>query len=406
MALYDILEKDAYANLRLKEVSPEHAAWVSAAVYVTLDHLYYIDYLLSYFARGHLKPIIRCLLRLGFAQVLYMDVSVPAACDESVKLSQEIGKGALSGFVNGVMRSFCRSLDALPPLPAEPRQRLSVQHSYPRWLVDMYVDKYGMDFTEAMLSCRLSGLSLRTQWPYETEAFCTALQARGLTYSQGKLVPDALRVEGFGDPAQDPLFIEGMITVQSESAMLVCQEMDVKAGQRILDACAAPGGKSAYISALMHGTGHIDAWELHPHRAELTRKTLSRLHVQNVTVSIYDATKQDPSFAAAYDAVLVDAPCSGFGVTGKPDIRYAKSEEILCELAAIQKRLLASCCAYVRPGGLLLYATCTISEKENGAQIRDFLAAQENFSLEHERQLFPHIDQCEGFYYAKMRRDQ
>jgi len=403
-AIFDIIEHGAYANLRLRSLDSQNAAWVSAAVYTCLDHLYYIDHLLSHFVKGNIKPIIRCVLRLGFSQVLYMDVPTAAACDESVKLCREIGKAPLSGFVNGVMRNFCRNLDALPPLPQEDRRRLSVQYSYPPYLVDMYVDKYGVDFTEAMFACRLEGIGIRAQWPYSTKDLCARLEERGITYYKGKLSPDAVRVIGFGDPAADPLFLEGLITVQSESAMRVCEVMEPKAGDYLLDACAAPGGKSAYLSALLQGSGHIDAWEIHPHRAKLTENTLKRLGVKNVSVSVRDAAAFDPDYKEKYDGVLLDVPCSGLGVSSKPDVRYAKSKEMIEALAQTQRDILNACCNYVRVGGRLIYATCTISEKENEEQIRKFLKRHPGFCLEEEQQLFPHIHQSEGFYYAKLRR--
>lgn len=422
-ALLDITERGAYANLRLKEALsglPERdARWVSAAVYTVLDHLLYLDFLLSHFARGRLQPPIRGVLRLGLAQALYMGVPDSAACNESVELCKQIGKGELSGYVNGVLRAICRSRDSFPPLPEEPVKRLSIQYSWPEWLVSEYIGQYGRAFTEELLLGKIPGMTLRAQRPYSTAELREALAERGLAFTQGSLDKNALRLGKGLDVSREPLFQEGKATVQSESAMLVCRLLSPKPGMRILDACAAPGGKTAYLSHLMEGRGHIDAWELHPHRAALMERTLQRLRVENASPAVRNAAVPDPVLSEAYDAVLIDAPCSGLGVPGKPDIRYAKSDAIVSGLAGLQRDILAACAAYVRPGGTLVYATCTISRRENEEQIQAFLAEHGEFQPGNtgalppclqERakggmaQLFPHMDDTEGFFMARLEK--
>lgn len=422
-ALLDITERGAYANLRLKEalagLSERDGRWVSAAVYTTLDHLLYLDFLIGHFAKGRLQPPIRGVLRLGLAQALFMDVPESAACNESVALCKQMGKAGLAGYVNGVMRAVCRQRDSLPPLPEEPIQRLSIQYSWPQWLVQTYVDQYGVAFTEELLRAEAPGMTIRAQRPFSTLELEDSLRDRGLAFEKGSLEPGALRLGKGLDVAHDPLFLEGKATVQSESAMLVCRLLTPKPGMRILDACAAPGGKTAYLSHLMEGQGHIDAWELHPHRLELMERTLERLHVENASILLKDAAVFDPAFAEVYDAVLIDAPCSGLGVWGKPDVRYAKSEAAIEGLAALQKDILAACAAYVRPGGALVYATCTISNRENEGQIQAFLAEHGEFqpgntqalppalqerAKEGMAQLFPHLDHTEGFFMARLEK--
>lgn len=425
-ALLDITDGGAYANLRLKEaergLARTDAKWVSAAVYETLDHLLYIDYVLARYISGRQKPAIRGILRMGACQAMFMDVPPSAACNESVKLAKEIGKGALAGYVNGVLRALCRDLGKPVPLPEDPRERMSVQYSYPRWLIDLYADAYGEPFTEALLASPVRGLTIRAQAPYTPEMLETQLKTRGIPFARGAVIADALHLEKGFDIAAEPLFQEGAITVQSESAMLVCRALAPKNGMCVLDACAAPGGKTAYLSMLMENGGKIDAWELHAHRCELMRKTLARLHVKNAVVQQRDASKPHPECDGIFDAVLVDAPCSGLGVQGKPDARYAKSQEILAELATLQMQLLDCCARYVKPGGTLVYATCTISPLENEACAKAFLSRHREFSAGdlsaclpeslQERaaggmlQLFPHLDGMEGFFLAKFVRKQ
>lgn len=423
--LMEITDKGAYANLALKSalagLEERDAKWVSAAVYTTLDHLLYIDHIITAFAKGRLKPDIRGILRLGVCQALYMDVPDSAACNESVKLAKEVGKGVLSGFVNGVMRNICRNKDNLPPLPSEPLRRLSVQYSYPEYIVREYLALYGEGFTEALLGAREGrGMTIRAQYPYTSELLSDELNDRGLEYARGQLCDDAFRLARGIDVSNEPLFADGKITVQSESAMLVCRALEAEAGMKVLDTCAAPGGKSAYIASITGNKAHIDAWELHPHRAELMQRTFERLGVMG-GVQVKDASVHYPEYDGMYDKVLIDAPCSGLGVPGKPDARYAKSDEIIENIAGIQSSILDACSGYVKVGGMLLYATCTISERENQRQINAFLERHPEFepgSLEELLpktmwrrveggcmiQLFPHLDGTEGFFIAKLVR--
>ena len=268
-ALLDITDAGAYANLRLKDalagLPQREAHWVSAVVYTTLDHLLYIDHVLAAFAKGRVQPVIRGVLRMGVAQLLYMDVPDNAACNESVNLCKQVGKQKLAGYVNGVLRAICRNRDNLPPLPDDPADRLSIQFSWPRWLVDEYVAQYGAEFTAALLEAKAPGMTLRAQYPYTTEELRASLQAADIPFHPGKLVPEACVFERGVDVARQEGFRAGRYTVQSESAMLVCKLLAPQKGMRLLDACAAPGGKTAYLSHLLEGEGHIEAWELHPH---------------------------------------------------------------------------------------------------------------------------------------------
>lgn len=424
-ALMDITDRGAYANLRLKEalegMDERDAKWVSALVYTVLDRLNYIDYVLQTHARGKLKPAIRGILRMGVCQALFMDVPESAACDESVKLAKEVGKAALGGYVNAVMRSVCRAKDNPLELPEDLVSRLCVECSYPPFLVQEYLDRYGEAFTKDMFTYRGRGITLRAQYPYTEAELESELNARSLAFTRGKVVKSAFRLERGLDVTKLELFLSGKIAVQSEGAMLACLALGLKHGDRVLDACAAPGGKTALISALLEGTGSVTAWELHPHRAELTAKTLARLRVRNASVAVRDATVVEESLLGSMDAVLVDAPCSGLGLWGKPDAKQNKDEAAVARLAALQTGILHACAGYVKPGGVLVYSTCTVSNAENEAQVEAFLKAHAEFSLASladyvpdalkERaaggmlQLFPHLHGTEGFFVARMVKD-
>ena len=423
--LIDVCDNGAFANLSLKDgmqgLSIDEKKWVSALIYTTLDHLELIDYYISCFAKGRVQAKTRGILRLGICQIMFMRTPVSAACNESVKLTKEIGKTTLSSYVNAVLRAVGRAAenDDLPLLPADPVEKLHIRYGYPLFLIKEYLTQYGADFTEALLSCKQHGMTIRAQYPFSPDELEKVLKERGYAYRRGNLVDDAFHLDKGLELANEKRFIDGMITVQSESAMLVCRAVDTNKG-KILDACSAPGGKTAYLSSLAQGENEIIAWELHPHRIELLNNTLNRLNVHNARAELHDATVHDPALESSMDAVLLDVPCSGLGLPDKPDIRYRVTDESIRSLCEVQRSILESCCSYVKPGGTLVYSTCTISRRENEDQILDFLKRHHEFksvslspylpeSLAKQgengmMQLFPHLHGTEGFFIAKVEK--
>jgi 16S rRNA (cytosine967-C5)-methyltransferase len=413
-ALCDITDRGAYANLRVKQLHvslPEREAKMAAAlVYHTLDHLLTIDYYLAHFVKGTQKPIIRGILRLGVCELLFLSTPAHAAVSESVALTKEVGKSALAGFVNAVMRNIDRSRDALPPFPIEPISRLSIQYSYPVWIVREWIDRFGAEQAEALLSCPASALEVRAQYPFTREELQRSLP---VSSKVNQLDENSLSLEAGFDLAAHSLFAEGKFTVMGESAMLACRALGEMRGKSVLDACSAPGGKSAYLAHLAKNNIQLTCFELYPHRKELLDKTLTRLHVSAETF-VKSAAEFDPAYESAFDGVLIDAPCSGLGLLGdKPDIRYSKSDADVAALVAIQRDILDVCARYVKSGGVLVYATCTISLRENEEQVQRFLEKNTAFSLEQipipvenagQIQLLPHVHHTDGFFMARMRR--
>ncbi len=422
-ALSDIIDNGAYANLCLKKAEQglceRDAKWVSAAVYCTLDHLMMIDRIIAAHAKGKLDKSIRNILRLGVCQAKYMNVPDSVACNESVRLAKEIGKSALSGYVNGVMRAICRD-DGLPPLPNDLAERLSIEYSWPKWLVEELIADYGTDEAKGIMAQRTHDFCIRAQWPYTAVELADALTAKGIEFRRGRIDGNAFCLKKGFNVEQEPLFTEGKITVQSESAMLVCRAVGPKAGMKILDACCAPGGKTAYMASLAENGCGITGFELHEHRRELTLNTLKRLHVDNAEIVQKDAAAYDEAYCGAFDAVLVDAPCSGLGVRGKPDVRYAKTSAMIDDLSGLQLKILNTCARYVKAGGTLVYSTCTVSRRENIGVWERFLAENCNYTpgnikeilpddmqsrAENGRiQLLPQHDGTEGFFIAKFIR--
>lgn len=413
-ALCDITDRGAYANLRIKQLHgflPEREAKLAAAlVYHTLDHLLTIDYYLAHFVKGAQKPVIRGILRLGVCELLFLSTPAHAAVSESVALTKEVGKSALAGFVNAVLRNIERSRDSLPPFPKESVARLSIQYSYPEWIVREWINRFGEAEAELLLSRPAAALEVRAQYPFTREELQKSLPVKSQI---NRLDENSLSLESGFDIAAHPLFLEGKFTVMGESAMLTCRALGDMADKRVLDACSAPGGKSAYLASLSRNDIHLTCFELYPHRKELLDKTLARLNVSADTF-VKNAAEYDPAFECAFNGVLIDAPCSGLGLlSDKPDIRYSKIDADVVSLVAIQRDILAACARYVKPGGVLIYATCTISQRENEEQVQRFLEENPAFSMEQipipvenagQIQLLPHVHHTDGFYIARMRR--
>ncbi|MBQ5992375.1 MAG: 16S rRNA (cytosine(967)-C(5))-methyltransferase RsmB [Clostridia bacterium] len=399
-----IFEDGAYANLALKDadasVAPKDVPFLHALVNETIAQASYLDFVLSHYVKRQ-KRIVRNLLRMCGTELLFLDTPAHAAIDEAVKLCRAVGKKESCGLVNAVLRRLDRERGALPPLPDDPGKRLSIRYGVPAFLVSEWLDSYGEAETEALLSFKPIGTVVRAQHPFTTEALKAALPVASVPCrldSNGLLLS-----EGF-DLSHSPLFTEGRMTVQGEGAMLICRALGDVHGKRILDACAAPGGKSAYLASLSENTAQITAWELHPHRRSLMDRTFSRLHAE-IETACRDAAAFDPAFENRFDAVLLDVPCSGFGLLSeKPDVRLHKDENAVNALTEAQDAILNACARYVRTGGVLVYATCTIVKRENGERVKNFLLSHPTFALEEERQLLPTRDGTDGFYYARMRR--
>lgn len=415
-ALIETTSNGAYANLAIKEaVSSLHnsdAKWVSALFYSTLENLIYIDKVIDCNIKSKLDKKIRAILRLGVCQLLFMNVPESAAVNESVKLTKEIGKSALSGYVNAVMRSVASKKDNPFEMPKDDLERISIQYSYPIQLVNMLSTDYGIEFTEEILKYKHEGMNFRLIKPFN-ESLSDDFQAT--------IFENARNVKNGFDVTGNELFQNGNITVQSLSSMTVCHVLDAKPNTKVLDACSAPGGKTAYISEMMNNSGKIIASDLHEHRVKLTKNTLTRLNVHNAECIVMDATKLNEEFTEAFDSVLVDAPCSGLGVVGKTDIKYTKTVESIKELAVLQYSILDNCSKYVKAGGTLVYSTCTITKEENEKNVERFLKEHPDFKADisiekylpeklKKRavngmiQIFPHLDDMEGFFIARFTR--
>ena len=433
--LEEVRRDDRYANISLKEhlrsnnLDERDTAFVSRLVYGTLEKQITIDCLLEKLAKmNRVKPLVRNILRLGAYQILYMDrVPDSAACNEAVNLCKRHGYFPLKGFVNGTLRNLSRRKQDL--LVVDPQmskaEQLSFQYSFPLWLTEKWVSDYGQEKAEAIMKPMEDndGVSLRVNAGKTTPANLKAELAKaGAEPRNGTHMSEAIRLTGMGDPERNPRYQQGHFTVQGESSMLTSHVVDPQPGEVILDACSSPGGKATHMSELMGGVGRVLAWELHPHRLELVKQNQKRMDAKILEPMQMDASVFDPRWEGVFDRVLIDAPCSGLGILHKkPDIMHKVNPKDLKELPLLQMKLLAACSAYVKPGGVLVYSTCTINPGENQQVIQAFLTGHQEFTLEDPShwlpstvrdaleedgtiQLIPSLHRTDGFFIARMRR--
>ena len=427
----EVTENDAYASLSLNEklvksgLNPADRRLAARLAYDTIEHLLTIDHALSQvMARPDTDIKLRNILRLGACQILLEDrIPESAACNTAVALCKELEMEGLAGVCNGVLRNLVRQKDELTwPDPEENAVKaLSIRHSVPEWLVEKLLADWGDEAINLMaFHSHDSYITVRPNMTkLDDAAFEAFLNEKVWEHEPGK-VAHSWRIRNMAEIAHDAGFVGGKFSIQSESSMMAAMAVEPKKGMQILDCCAAPGGKSVLMAEMMGGSGRVQAWELHEHRTELIAAQVKRLGLENVRPMTRDAAKVRPELEGTMDAVLRDAPCSGLGVMAdKPDVKYRVTPESVSEIVDTQRRLLDAVCGYVKPGGTLVYSTCSVLKEENVRQAEAFLARHPEFELmklpetipaefrQHEDvglQLLPSRDGVEGFYICKMRR--
>ena len=431
--LLDVHENGAYAALSLnknlpRDLKPEERRLTTQLVYGTLENEGKIDHALNQLTEYPARDAVtRDALRLGVFQILFLErVPDSAAVDESVKLVKTMGMEASAGFVNAVLRNLIRGKDELswPDKEKDPEEWLHVESSAPLWLVKKLIEAYGFDTAKQMLTYREASHPTTVRpnlLKLDDHGFEDLLRKKNLSFRAG-VAPHAYLLEGVTEPGFDPDYQAGLYSIQGQSSMLAAEAVQARPGMKILDACAAPGGKSAYLCETMQLTGRVYAWELHEKRALLLDGVRRRLGLDNLRTAVKDACEYRPDMEKTLDAVLLDAPCSGTGVLSqKPDIKLRLKESDLPAIAETQKKLLNTVCRYVRPGGLLVYSTCSVLPEENKAQIEGFLKEHPEYTTEPMPLSFPaelrqqqdalglqllgFRDQVEGFYIVRLRRN-
>ena len=412
MVVRRVFEQGAYADRaflgQARELAPRDRALAQAIAYGTVQRRLTLDHVARELIGRplrRLEPAVLASLRIGLFQLLYLaGVAAHAAVDESVELVKPASPGG-ARLVNAVLRRAAREG---PPLLARLHDRdpdsAALRHSVPVWLAEMWWRELGAEPARALLE--------RVNLPAES-----ALRANLLLTSAEEVaarvgrrthpapgLPEGLVLEEPFDAHGSDLWREGAIIPQSRGSMLVARVVSPQAGERVLDLCAAPGGKTTHLAALMGGSGSVVAVERHPRRAEGLEQTCRRTQASSVRVVVGDAAEW--ASPEDFDRVLVDPPCSGLGtLQSRPDLRWRASPETIAELALQQRAILAAAGRATKPGGTLTYSVCTISQSEGEDQMDRFIQEQPGFRLEEQFQLLPHRDGTDGFFIARLRRE-
>ena len=419
-----LIDRDGeYSHIALKQVLDKYQyldkkerAFITRVVNGTLERMIELDHIIHSFSKvkvNKMKPVIRMILRSGVYQIKYMDaVPESAVCNESVKLAGKRGFTGLKGFVNGVLRNVSRNLARVeyPSREKDPEGYLSIRYSLPAWLAAQWISEYGLEKAEEIgegffaerplcIRCNTSRIS--------REELAERLRREGVVVTPDEEVPCALWLQGYDHVAGLPEFREGLFYVQDLSSMRAVLWADPKEGDQVLDVCAAPGGKAIHVAEMLRGTGMVEARDLTDYKIGLLEENIRRAGLANIQAVKWDATLPDPEKEEKMDIVLADLPCSGLGVLGKkPDLRYKMTPEKEEELVRLQQKILSVVQTYVKPGGTLVYSTCTIHRAENEENTRWFLENHPKFRLKKERQLLPGADRGDGFYIAVMEKER
>ncbi len=423
IALRNVLNKYQYLDKKER-------AFITRVTEGTLERMIELDYIINQFSKvkvNKMKPVIRNIVRSAVYQIKYMDfVPNSAACNEAVKLAGKKGFVNLKGFVNGLLRNIERNLEQIVyPDEKDLEQYLSVKYSMPTWILKQWLSVYDRETVECTLQdflkekdttirCNLSQMS--------KEELVKALEEEGVHVKEHPYLPYALQISSYNYLGELETFQRGAFSVQDISSMFVAHLANPKAGDEIIDVCAAPGGKALHMAEMLCGSGHVEARDLTDYKVGLIAENIARFGMTNIEVVKLDATQKDEKSVEKADIVVADLPCSGLGVLGKKtDLKYKMTEETEKELVTLQRKILSTVKEYVKSGGTLLYSTCTIHEKENIGNVHWFLKENKEFELvpiadvlceELKKdvledgciQLLPGVHDSDGFFIAKFRK--
>lgn len=419
--LLQITRDGEYSHIALKNALDQYQyldkkerAFITRVVNGTLERMIELDYILDQFSKvkvSKMKPVIRTILQSGVYQLKYMD-SVPnsAVCNESVKLAVKKGFTDLRGFVNGVLRNISRNLENIRyPSEEDTVYYLSVRYSLPEWILKRWLAQYDEASVRRMAEEFLKEKPVTVRFNPERiskKELIQMLEAEDVCVKEDETLPYALHLSGYDHLSGLLSFRQGYYQVQDISSMQVAEWAEVQKDDYVVDVCAAPGGKALHIAERLSGSGHVEARDLTEYKVGLIRENIIRSGLTNIEVLRWDALQPDERMIGKADIVIADLPCSGLGVLGKkPDLRYKMTREAQKELAALQRNILAVVSGYVKPGGKLLYSTCTVNREENEENAGWIQEHCEGFRLIREKQTLPGRDAGDGFYLAMFRKE-
>lgn len=386
------IEDGAYSNLILDselsrhELSDLDKSYITRVIYGVITYKLTLDYIVKKNSKIRLKKIsqsILNILRLGIFEIYYMDkIPASATCNEYVKLARKYGHSASSGFVNAILRNLSKKELEANFEGLEGEELLAVKYSCPLWLVEKWLKQFGniedllRSNNEKTDSCiRVNTLKI------SREELKQKLIDKGYDVSDGR-VGDILYIKKLKGLLSEDLFNDGYFVVQDEAPAVIAHLLNPKEGEKILDICSAPGGKTTHVAQLMNDNGEIIATDIHEHRVGLVEQLSEKLGIKSIKTECLDATEYKPEFEEMFDGIVADVPCSGLGVIRKkPEIKWTANEEEIKDLVAIQKAILNNAKRYLKKGGRLVYSTCTITAEENENIVKWFLEENKEFKV-------------------------
>lgn len=438
--LIEIDKGNAYSNVLIRNVLDKYdylpvqeKAFIKRVTEGTIERRIQMDYILNYYSKtpvNKMKPLIRNLLRMSAYQLLFMD-AVPdsAVCNEAVKLAEKRKFNTLRGFVNGVLRTIARQKENIiyPDRKESPKEYFSVYYSMPEYIIAIWIGMYGENKTEEILKemMEIRPVTVRIKETLKAEEKADLLRKideAGIICQAHPYLPYAYELSHVEGVKNLPGFEEGKLTIQDVSSMFCVEAAGIKEGDFIIDVCAAPGGKTTHAAIKLNGTGKVLSRDLSEEKTALILENKNRQKLNNIEIEVHNATEFDKELVGKADVVFADLPCSGLGILGKKrDIKYNITETMLEELPILQKWILDNVWQYVKPGGILIYSTCTIHSNEN-EKIADWFAASYPFhkediseslpenirdlAKEKYLQLLPGTHNTDGFFIAKFRRQE
>ncbi|EKO1912377.1 16S rRNA (cytosine(967)-C(5))-methyltransferase RsmB [Clostridium botulinum] len=426
--LYEVAYSNIVLNKKLNKsnLKDNDKALITEIVYGTLKYKETLDIIIQSYLKNPIKTMdknIANILRITIYQIRYLD-KIPsfAAVNEAVEMSKKISI-KYSKLVNGVLRNYIRTYKNKKFYDDRNNlEKFRFIYSCPKWLIKMFISQYGIETAEKILkglnerpniTVRVNNLKIDYDEAFEK------LDEYGYNIEEGYICPEAIQIIKGKNIEKNPLFIEGDITVQDESAMLVAPSMELTEESIVLDLCSAPGGKTTHISEIINNKSKVYAYDVHQNKLSLIEENAKRLGIKNIETDVCDAAVFNKELKEIAHRVLMDVPCSGLGIIRKkPEIKWTKNEKEIKNIIDIQRKIMNNGASYLKKGGILLYSTCTLNKEENEENINWFLKKHKNFKIEHlyygdvdniiyHKEGFVSIlpnDKMDGFFIAKLKK--
>lgn len=414
--LFEIEEKKAYSNIILDEYLNKNREkilnrdinFISELVYGITTWKLTIDTIIQKYSKTSLKkisPWIINILRLGIYQIVFLDrVPKSAAVNESVNLAKKYGYKS-ANFVNAILRKVEKTDYEELSTITNAQTRISKQYSLPMWIVTKFVEQYGIEKTEQIAKYYnvRPKLTIRVNTLKTTELeLIEELETRNIEYEKSNTT-NFLYLNNVKNLDKMDLFVNGFFTVQDEGAGEIVNLLEPQSEEIVLDACAAPGGKTTYMAEIMKNKGKILAWDLHEHRVNLINETAKRLEINIIQTEVKNASEFEAKYYEKFDKILLDVPCMGLGVIKrKPDIKWQRNEEELKQISKIQLDILLNCSKYLKKNGILVYSTCSLLKEENEDIIEKFIKL-EGYNIIQQKNIMIN-NKNDGFFACKLRK--